>query len=274
MIRKRSSTAGNAVFTSRELVPSLLSLPDEDCPDSHYYRPTAFGPKWVPVRPCFFLGEITGARNAENTWLRHRIYVTDIEGRQQINLDSYTDRPPFDYAKIKPSHTICIRFGVKHHFLDGTLSIRVERFREIYVYSNPLTTLLTTVSDEIKINIPIHLGDKPCKAEILAYLLHGKGNTIPYEPPPPPRHCWQCKIIENDEHKMNMCAQCKSANYCRKECQAEYWKNSHKHTCKCLIVYKNMINGTKIVLDNMGKCLDAFVSTTDEDESDEKETNF
>ncbi|CAM4852234.1 unnamed protein product, partial [Rotaria magnacalcarata] len=69
------------------------------------------GPKWVPVRPCFFLGEITGARNAENTWLRHRIYVTDIEGRQQINLDSYTDRPPFDYAKIKPSHTISLLFS-------------------------------------------------------------------------------------------------------------------------------------------------------------------
>jgi hypothetical protein len=276
MVRKRSATVCNVVFTNRQLFPSIVNLPDEDYPHRQYYRSTIFGSKFVPIRPWYFLGEITNARNAQNSWLRYRILVTDIDGNQGINIDSYTKDPPFDYSTIKQGHTICVRFGARHRFLDGTMGVRVEQFKKVYVFPVPLGILMSTVSDEIKENLPIHLRDKPCEAEVLTYVLSGKGGEIPYESPPP-HHCWQCKMIESEEHKMKTCGRCGVAKYCQKECQVEHWKASHKHSCKCLIIYTTMVDNTKTALDNMAQYLDAFVSTDEddskEDDNDEEKVN-
>jgi hypothetical protein len=75
MVRQRSSTVYNVIFTNRKLFPSFVELPNET-----YYRPTIFD-KIVSIRPWFFLGEITDARSAQNEWARHRIFVRDIVGR-------------------------------------------------------------------------------------------------------------------------------------------------------------------------------------------------
>lgn len=157
-----------------------------------------------------------------------------------------------------------MRFGARHRFLDGTLGIRVEQFKKVYIFPVSLSRLMSTVSEEIKTNLPIHLKDKPCDAEVLAYILHGKNKEIPYDPPPP-AHCWQCKKIECESQKLKMCGRCGTAKYCDKQCQTDHWKVSHKYSCKCLTTYSAMVQETKTALDNMARYLDAFVSTDEED---------
>lgn len=93
MVRKRSSTVVDVVFTNRELFPSIIDMPDEDYPLRQYYRPTIMGPQFVPIRPWYFLGEITDHQYAASSFFRHRIRVTDIDGNEKINIDSYTKGP-------------------------------------------------------------------------------------------------------------------------------------------------------------------------------------
>lgn len=272
MVRNRSSTVYNVVFTNRKLFPSFLELPNERYPNPIYYRPTMID-TIVPIRPWFFLGEITDETNALSEWARHRIYVRDIDGQQRINIDFYPNSNrvnTFDYSLFKRGHTVCINFGSQHYFLDGKHGIRVENYKKVHVFPVSLNTLLTTISNEMKENMPLHQKDKPSKGEILAYAFSGKGNELKYKPPPPP-HCWHCKNNETDDLKMKRCAKCCLATYCQKSCQTEHWNTSHKQSCKCLRFYTPMVTSMKTSLDNMSQYLLDFVSTDDSSSSDDED---
>jgi hypothetical protein len=188
MVRNRSSTVYNVVFTNRKLFPSFLELPNETFPSRIYYRPIMYD-GFVPIRPWLFLAEITDARNAQCEWARHRIYVRDIDRQQQINVDFYPnprDVDTFDYSLLKQGHTVCINFGSPHYFLDGTHGIRVENYKKVHVFPVSLNMLLTTISDEMKENMPLHQREKPSAGECLTYLHHGKANELMYCLPPAP----------------------------------------------------------------------------------------
>ena len=273
LVRNRSSTVYNVVFTNRKMFPSFLELPNEKYPTPINYRPAMFA-DIVPIRPWFFLGEITDARYAQSQWMRHRIYVRDIDGKQPINIDFYLNSDSentFDYSQLKVGHTICINFGSQHFFLDGTHGIRVENYKKVQVFPAALSSLMTTVSDEIKENIPLHQKEKPSQAECLTYVVAGKADLLE-KYLPLPQHCWHCKKTESDELKLKRCAKCCLATYCEKSCQIEHWNKSHKVNCKCLKLYTPMVNGMKTALNNLSQHLLDTVST-DEEEDDENKDN-
>ncbi len=157
-----------------------------------------------------FLGEITDARLAQNEWTRHRIYVRDIDGEKQIIIDFYPNPRHvdiFDYLLLKQGHTVCINFGSQHHFLDGKHGIRVENYKKVQVFPVPLSTLLTTISNEMKENMPLHQREKPSESEFLAYSYMKKADELKKFLTPPP-YCWNRKKIETDELKMKRYAKC------------------------------------------------------------------
>jgi hypothetical protein len=46
--------------------------------------------------------------------------------------------------------------------------------------------------------------------------------------------CIVCSAVATPDLQLQYCAQCKSASYCSKTCQAEDWKKQHKNICKLL----------------------------------------
>jgi hypothetical protein len=92
----------------------------------------------------------------------------------------------FDYSLLKQGHTIYINVGSQHYFLDGTCGIRAESYKKVGVFPLSLSILLTTVSDEMKENMPLHVREKPSEGEILAYVLCNKTHELKYEGPPSP----------------------------------------------------------------------------------------
>jgi hypothetical protein len=47
--------------------------------------------------------------------------------------------------------------------------------------------------------------------------------------------CTVCKKTAQDETKLSLCAKCKSALYCSRDCQLKDWKSGHKASCKAMI---------------------------------------
>lgn len=47
------------------------------------------------------------------------------------------------------------------------------------------------------------------------------------------RHCQYCRLEEQRDSPLQICASCSSACYCSKACQANHWQE-HKHTCKAV----------------------------------------
>ena len=46
--------------------------------------------------------------------------------------------------------------------------------------------------------------------------------------------CTVCKKTAQDETKLSLCAKCKSALYCSRDCQLKDWKSGHKAACKSM----------------------------------------
>lgn len=59
--------------------------------------------------------------------------------------------------------------------------------------------------------------------------------------------CWQCNYLGSKDKKKNkLCASCKCAAYCSRECQVKHWKEgSHKKCCKEIGNYWNMYETSK-----------------------------
>ena len=147
-----SQRLDNLLFTNRKYFRSLDELPSDKTLHPHYDRPNIQG-NMVAIRPWAFLGEITHDSMAQLAIMRNQVHVKDIDGKENIPISFYVDysiNPTnFDFKDLKVGHTICVRFGQQHWFLDGTRGLRIERLNSIDVYPCSITTLIS-MSSEIK----------------------------------------------------------------------------------------------------------------------------
>ncbi|KAJ7101426.1 hypothetical protein B0H15DRAFT_991373, partial [Mycena belliarum] len=112
----------------------------------------------------------------------------------QFPVAFYTDNPAHDAAACKIGHILCITSGMRHQFVDGSNSYRIEDASTVFVL--------------------------PCSMSALRALnqrLRDAGDTD---------GCNRCK--QPSKERCSRCGTC----YCSKECQAADWKlEGHKREC-------------------------------------------
>ncbi|CAF1338367.1 unnamed protein product [Adineta steineri] len=239
-----SDRLGNILFTNRKYFRPLDKLPTDKILDSHYYRPSIHG-NMVAIRPWAFLGEITDDSMTQNQFMRNQVFVKDIDGKENIpvsfNVDHLINPTNFDFKDLKVGHTLCVRYGQQHSFLDGTHGIHIERLNSVDVFPCSIATLMS-MSSEIKDHLSM--------------------DDI---------HCWYCNHADEAAIKKLRCVQCQKAFYCKTECQKAHWKGEserepHRKFCKLYSIYNEMNNQLKNELNYNCMWLEDFASESEEED--------
>ena len=209
--------------------PVFRRLSQDNSIDDVYWH-TVNGFEYTKKRHWCFLGEIINDDLAKYPFWRNKVWVRDLEGYDQINVSFYPEAGHFNFNSLVKGHTLCVLYGQKHHFLDGTVGLRIEYLDDVKVIPASLSTLL-----EISDAAPF-----------------GQEKQS---------QCWTCGQIEEtrDDGKsgrkvtstesqssqgttrLKKCGSCKVAKYCSKQCQKNDWK-LHKIHCALMPEFQSLIS--------------------------------
>lgn len=203
MASKSNPSDQKDILKNELYFPSFRNLCDENELDSQYWKEDHRG-VWVQACTWCFLGEITNDASSQITFERNRVLVRDRRGKDGIPIYFYPERGEFDFTTLKRGHTLCALLALQHHFLDGTIGLRIEAL------------------DTVKV-IPCSLNDLFAMST-----LYSQGDT-----------CWACQKTATDDDttaatavNLKKCGACLTAKYCCKECQVKDWKQRHQKWCK------------------------------------------
>ena len=209
--------------------PTFEDLPREGAFAKGYWKKSK--KKGVsPACTWFFMGEITNDDVSQVGFLRNRVLVSDREGRDRIPIAFYPKSGFMDYKLLKNFNTIFVASAEQHHFLDGSVGLRVENLSTV--------SIAPCMMDEMLVLSEIYHDRKDtycwwCGSSNVSCQLG--------------RNCPSCGSSDRGEEGLKKCSACKVARYCSRECQLNDWKECHKWSCKAMPIFTklNKIDYTK-----------------------------
>eukprot|EP01084_Bolivina_argentea_P116532 207038_1 len=193
-------------------------IPIKELPGEYDYNEEFYNGHFPSHHWCL-IGEI----QQNISFLRPGCIVKDINN-DTIPIHFYLNGAThFDSSKLKKHSILCLRYALKHDFMDMSVGIRVEEehLSLMHIINNLSLDKLLQMSDTGGFTDFYHK------------------NILNIEQPQKVYNnkCWYDKC-ESDEHKhrkLPHCAGCKMAKYCCKEHQTKHWKSGHKNECKNLL---------------------------------------
>eukprot|EP01083_Nonionella_stella_P049579 132047_1 len=210
---QRNGMIGHQILCTKHF-PSFDSCLDEHDMDYRYVQETC-GAMGKHCNVWCFIGEII--RNI--SFMRPGVIVRDIMNKE-IAIHFYLDNDSGNDGVIRPKlqqgSLICIRYALKHHFMDMTTGIRLEDEHLSFIKFIPNFSLKM-------------LNDIDATGGLMEYYQNdvlNKRNKVHLN-----RKCWYGRC-QNEHSLLSRCTGCQMALYCSIEHQRKDWKTRHQHICK------------------------------------------